>query len=79
VADVAVVVCLDVASPVIRGLELPLNDKIGAVQPRRSRGVIAGIFGLERNLVIAAGFSGGDVFCVKSHEARLHDLPRDYS
>jgi hypothetical protein len=48
VADVTVVVCLDVASPAIRCLELSLNDEIGAVQPRRISGVIAGIFGLER-------------------------------
>ena len=61
-ADVTVVVCLDVASPAIRRLELPLNDEIGAVQPRRISGVIAGIFGLERNLIIVTGFSGGDVF-----------------
>jgi hypothetical protein len=51
VADVTVVVCLDVASPAIRCLELSLNDEIGAVQPRRISGVIAGIFGLERNLI----------------------------
>jgi hypothetical protein len=79
VADVTVVVCLDVASPAIRCLELPLNDEIGAVQPRRISGVIAGIFGLERNLIIVAGFSGGDVFRVKTHEARFHGLPRDHS
>jgi hypothetical protein len=47
VADVTVVVCLDVASPTIRCLELPLNDEIRAVEPRRVNGVIAAIFGLE--------------------------------
>jgi hypothetical protein len=79
VADVTVVVCFDVASPAIRCLELPLNDEIGAVQPRRISGVIAGIFGLERNLIIVTGIIGGDVFCLKSHEARFHGLPRDHS
>ena len=61
-ADVTVVVCLEVASPAIRSLELPLNDEIGAVQPRRISGVIAGIFGLERNLIIITGFSGETYF-----------------
>src|SRR5271166_900511 len=71
VTDVAVVVCLDVASSAIWYLELPLNDEIGTVQPGRISGVIAGIiFGLERDLAIVTGFGGGDVFCVKSHEAR---------
>ena len=37
VPDVKVVVCLDVASPVIRCLELPLNDEIGAVQPEANQ------------------------------------------
>jgi hypothetical protein len=69
VTDVAVV-CLDVASPAIRCLELQLYDEIGAVQPRRMSGVIAGIFGLERDLIIVTSFGGGDAFCVKSHEAR---------
>src|SRR5208283_6183631 len=79
VAKVAVVMCLDVASPAIRCLELPLNDEIGAIQPRRISGVIAGIFGLERKLVIVTCFSRGDVFCVKSHETSFPGLPRDHS
>src|SRR5271166_2873943 len=79
VADVTVVVCLNVTSPAIRCLELPLNGEIEAVQPRRISGVIAGIFGLERNLIIVTGFSGRDVLCVKSHEARIRGLPRDHS
>jgi hypothetical protein len=44
VADVTMVVRLDVASP--------LNDEIGAVQPKRISDVIARIFGLQRNLII---------------------------
>jgi hypothetical protein len=74
VADVTVVVCLDVASPAIRCLELPLNDEVGADQPRRTGGVIAGILGLERNLIIITGSRGGDVFRVKTHEARLGSM-----
>jgi len=79
VTDVTMVMCLDVASPVIRRLELPLNDEIGADQPRQISDIITGIFGLERNLIIVTGFSGGDVFRVKSHEVRFHSLPRDHS
>ena len=78
-ADVTVVVCLDVASAAIRCFELPLNDEIGAVHPRRISGVIAGIFGLERNLIIVTRLSGRDVFCVKLHEASFHVLPLDHT
>jgi hypothetical protein len=66
VADIAVVMCLDVALPVIQRLELALNDEIGAIRPA----VLARILGVKRDLVIVTGFAGGDVFCVKSHEVR---------
>ena len=48
VTDVTMVMCLDLASPVIRCLELTLNDEIGPDQPRRISDIVTGIFGLER-------------------------------
>lgn len=47
VADVVVIMCFDVVQPTVRCLKLPLNDQIGAAWPRRTGGVIGGIFGLK--------------------------------
>ena len=69
VTDIALVMCLDVALPAIRRLDLALNDKIGPVWPVRISAVLARLFGLERDLVIVTGFASGDIVCVKSHEA----------
>lgn len=66
-ADVAVVVCFDVATPAIRCLELPLNEEIGPVT-RQIGGVIVGTFGLEQDLAVITGLRGGDVVCMKSHD-----------
>jgi hypothetical protein len=68
VTDVAVVVCSDVATPAIRCLELPLNEEVGAVQPGRIGGSIAGIFGFEQDLAVITGLGGGDACRMKSHD-----------
>jgi hypothetical protein len=57
-AVVAVVTCLDVALPAVRRLELALDDKIGSVWPARFSAVLAGIVGVEGELVIVTGFAG---------------------
>ena len=51
VTDIALVMCLDVALPTIRRLELALNDKIGPVGLRGS--VLSSP--VERDLVIVTG------------------------
>ncbi len=59
--NVAEVVCSDIATPIIRRLELPLNEEVRAVQPRRGiGGGISGIFGLEQDLAIISGLGSGE-------------------